>query len=473
MQVSPPPPFVESAVRRALHDLRVERAAPFPLPPGETRFSVARTRRFIKDPLELLLEMYERYGPVFTLRIVHMAGVWMIGPEANHYVTVSNAGNFGWRDGVMGELTQFLGDGLLTIDGSYHKRARRIMLPAFHHERVAATADTMLDETERALFSWQPGERIDVYAVTRRLALRIAMRALFGLDPDRATRGVDVAKEFETALHYWEYYYLHFLRGPGSPYARMKRAKRLIDSVVFPEIERRRRLPEGERGQDVLSLLLDARDEDGSALSDQEVRDQVMTLMFAGHDTTTSTVSFLLYELARDPVALEKLVEEQERVLAGRRPTPAELAGGLPQLEMAVNETLRLYPAAWMGPRVAFESFEFAGQRVPAGMPVVYSSLVSHHLPDVFPEPKAFRPERFVPENRAKLPKGAYVPFGGGSRICIGMRFGLLEVKAIATTLLQRFQIGLEPGYHMELRRMPTLSPRRGVPLCLKSRRLG
>jgi cytochrome P450 len=221
----------------------------------------------------------------------------------------------------------------------------------------------------------------------------------------------------------------------------------------------------------VLSLLLDAQDEDGTGLTGGEIRDQVMTLLFAGHDTTTSTVAFLFHELSRHPDAVRSIVEEQDRVLDGRRPTAAQLMGELPQLDMAVDETLRLYPPAWIGPRVALDSFEFAGHRVPAGAPVVYSSLATHHLPELFPEPERFLPERMAPEERAKLPKGAYVPFGGGSRICIGMRFGQLEVKAIATVLLQRFGIQPEPGYQMALRRMPTLSPRRGLPLRLTARK--
>jgi cytochrome P450 len=220
--------------------------------------------------------------------------------------------------------------------------------------------------------------------------------------------------------------------------------------------------------------------EDGSRLSDREVRDQVMTLLFAGHDTSTSTVSFLLYELARHPAALAKLLDEQDRVLGDRRPSAAELMSGaaLPQLEMVLDETLRLYPAAWVGPRRAVDTFEFGGHQVPAQAYVYYSSWASHRLPDVWPEPEAFVPERFAPEAKARLPKGAYIPFGGGSRTCIGMRFGQLEIKTIVSLLLQRHRLELVPGRTMTVRQMPTLSPReplemtvrpRGVPVALAS----
>ncbi len=159
-------------------------------------------------------------------------------------------------------------------------------------------------------------------------------------------------------------------------------------------------------------MLMAATDEDGSGLSDREVRDQAVTLMFAGHDTSTSTISFMLYELARHPAELAALLAEQDEVLDGP-PTPAQLAGGLPRLEMALDETLRLYPPAWIGPRLALDDFEVGGVSVPGGSFVNYCSWASHRLPDVFPEPEAFASERFAPEAKAALPKGAYVPVRG------------------------------------------------------------
>jgi len=472
MAVASPPPISFNPVRRVYEELRSERAARrvLPLPPGYPRFSLRRTRRFARDPVLVLLEAYEDFGPVFTLRVLYAPVVFMIGPEANHFVTVSHAHLFRWRDGFMGDLIPLLGDGLLTTDGDYHRLARRIMLPAFHRERVAGALDAMAAETSDALDQWAPGESHDLYAWTRDLALRIAMRALLGFDPDRASGRVDAASEFEHALaFYGRDYLLQSLRGPATPWARMAAARRRLDGLILGEIAERRR--SGRRGDDVMSLLLDAREEEGEALSDAAVRDQVMTLLFAGHDTTTSTVSFLVYELGRNPAALDRLLEEQDAVLGGRAPTAADLTGGLPQLDMAVDETLRLYPAAWIGPRRSVEDFEFAGVRVPGGVPVEYCSWVSHRLPEVFPEPEAFRPDRFSPEARARLPKGAYVPFGGGSRTCIGMRFGLLEVKTIATLLLQRFGVELRSAEPIEIRQMPTLSPKRGLPVTVRERR--
>jgi cytochrome P450 len=468
MSLAGPSPVSTNPVLRLVGDLRAERRVPVPLPPGETSPSLDRTRRFARDPLTLLLDAYERYGPVFTLRIFHGPVVFMLGPQANHFITVSHADHFTWRDGHMGDLMPLLGDGLLTIDGDFHKRSRRIMLPAFHRERIAAALGTMRTEIDAALAPWHDGARLDLYAWTRHLALRVAMRALFGLDPDgRLARQTDAATDFEHALGFWSRdYFLQIMRGPFTPWARLRRARSRLDALIYDEISRRRR--SGERGEDVLSLLLDAQDDDGSKLSDQHVRDEVMTLLFAGHDTTTSTVAFMFYELSRNPNEEARLAAE----IDDRDLEAAELMApdALLRLEMVLDETLRLWPAAWIGPRHAARTFEFHGVQVPAGVPVNYSSWVSHRLPDVWDDPHGFRPERFAPEAKARLPKGAYVPFGGGSRTCIGMRFGQLEVKAIATSILRRWRLEVDPRYDLRVRQMPTIGPRDGLPVTVRAR---
>jgi cytochrome P450 len=470
MSVAAPQPVSFNPWKRLVHDLRIERGWDGSLPPGPRNFSVKRTRQAAMDPLPLLLDCYREYGPVFSMRILHASGIFMLGPAANHYVLVENFNNFRWREGGFIDLIPLLGDGMLTIDGSYHKRARRIMLPAFHRDRIAAAQATMVEETERALSAFAPDAVVDVYHWTRELALRIAMRALFGFDPDRSNRDLDVAEEFERALSYYgRDFFLQSLRGPRTPWKRMHEARRLLDRVIYEEIARRR--AEEDFGEDVLSLLMQAEDEDGSSYSDRELRDQLMTLLFAGHDTTTSTVTFLFYELARHPRVTARLLEEQDEVLGDRPPEAADVTGeAMPQLEMAIDETLRLYPPAWVGPRRCVESFEFGGYRIPGGVPVNYCSWASHRLPDVFPEPEAFVPERFSPEEKAKLPRGAYVPFGGGSRTCIGMRFGQMEIRTIALLILQRCRLGLLPGHTISIRQMPTLSPRGGLPMLVLER---
>jgi cytochrome P450 len=453
MGVALPPSVPSGVIDRVRSDMRSQRAARGGWPPGELSFSFARTREFERDPLPLLLRCYERFGPVFTVRLLYAPIVFALGPEANHYITVSHASNFRWRDGSMGDLIPLLGNGLLTTDGDYHRRARRIMLPAFHREQLAASSAIMTEEAERALTGWRPGDHVDLYSWTRRLALRVAMRALFGFDPDHSTRDAEMAAQFEEALGFWgRDYVVQMFRGPGSPWRAMTRARAQLDAVIFAEIARRR--ASGERGPDILSLLLDAEDEDGWGLSDQELRDQVMTLLFAGHDTTTSTVTFLFFELARNPDEIGPLVASD---------------GAGEALDMALDETLRMYPPAWIGPRRSVDAFELNGTRVPAGVNVNYCSWASHHLAEVFAEPEQFRPARFTPQVKAALPKGAYVPFGGGSRTCIGMRFGQLEVKAIADSILRHFRLELaDPERKLSIRQMPTLSPRGGMPVIVR-----
>jgi retinoid hydroxylase len=469
--VGPPPIRPSNPIAILAKDILDERRATVPYPRGETRFDMGRTRRFAHEPLPVLLEAYERYGPVFTLRILHEQVVFMLGPAANHYITVSHASNFLWRESHFRDLAGLLGDGLLTIDGDFHRRSRIAMLPAFHRERIAASIDVMIGETERALERFTPGGRIDLYVWTRGLALRIAMRALFGLDPDGGeARRIDAAGLFEEALSFYATEFVSRLwRGPFSPWNRLMRATRKLDVLIFAEIKRRRST--GERGEDILSLLLDAQDEDGNSLSDRQVRDEVMTLLFAGHDTTTSTIAFMFHELARAPQLAARLISEQDEKLPGGT-LDAELLmrGGLTELEMTLAETLRMYPPAWVGPRRSIEAFEFEGHTVPGGAYVNYCSWASHHLPEVFPEPDRFRPERFTPQARGALPKGAYIPFGGGSRTCIGMRFGELEIRTIATLILSRFSLELPGDFELTIRQMPTISPKAGLPVIVHER---
>jgi cytochrome P450 len=474
--VGPAPLLNSKPLAVMLDDLRDERAATVPFPPGETRFSLNRTRRFANDPLPLLLESYERFGPVFTLRLFHSNVVFMLGPAANHYITVSHASNFTWRESHFRDLIGLMGDGLLTIDGDFHRRSRMIMLPAFHREHIAASLEAIVHETTHALDELTPGATVDLYAWTRHLAVRVAMRALFGLDPDGPqARSIDAAGLFEEALSFFSAdYFLRVMRGPYTPWAKLQKAARKLDLLIYSEISRRRST--GARGQDILSLLLDGHDEDGNTLTDLQVRDEVMTLLFAGHDTTTSTVSFMFYELSHHPEIVARLLAEQDAAFAGEGATLSLtdlqplLSGELSELEMVLEETLRKYPPAWIGPRRSIEPFEFEGHTVPARAFVNYCSWASQHLPEVFPDPEEFRPERFSPEASSTIPKGAYVPFGGGSRTCIGMRFGQLEVRTIATLILSRCTLSLPNDFQLNIRQMPTISPKDGLPTIVRPR---
>jgi cytochrome P450 len=466
-RVPPPKQLSANPVVRLLDDARIEfgvrrRGA---YPPGPQDFSFARTLQAARDPLPMLLSLYEEHGPIFSARLLHSQVVFMLGPEANHFVTVAHPENFHWREGSFGDLIPLLGDGLLTIDDDYHDRAREIMMPAFHREQVAASVAAMIAEATPAIQVLRAGEVVDVYEWMRGLAMRIAMRALLGLDPDEAGKGAAASEHFERALGFYGIdFHLRLLRGPRSPWSKMVASRAILDEIVYGEIAQRRARPDAEK-MDILSLLLGVRDEAGQGFSDKEVRDQVMTLMFAGHDTSTSTLTFMMHELARHPDVVARLQAEQDEVLGGEPPDIDRLEREMPYLDMVLDEVLRLYPPAWIGPRRAVRDFEFGGYQVRRGSYVNYCSWASHRIPEVFPDPEAFIPERFTRERKAALPRGAYVPFGGGRRICIGKRFGQTEVKLVATMLLQRLRLDAMPGRTMTVRQMPTLSPRGGLPM--------
>ncbi|HWF35525.1 MAG TPA: cytochrome P450 [Solirubrobacteraceae bacterium] len=464
--MSPLVPELPPSFWRVGAELRAELRDRPQLPPGEMSFSLARTHRLQRDTLRLMLELYERYGPVFTVRTLHRPLVFMIGPEANHFVTVAGAEKFSWRKGMFGEyLAPLIGDGLITTDGEYHDRARLIMMPAFHRARLDAAVAVMLAETDRALAGWRAGQALDLYPWVRELAMTVAMRAVVGLDPGEAGVGREAAALFERVLAFTNAeVWATLLRGPGTPWARMQVARRALDRLIYAEIERRR--GSGVAGEDILSMLIEAR-----AFTDGELRDHLMHMLFGGHDTSSSTLAFLFYELARHPAVLARVIAEQDAVLAGRPPTAEQLITGLPELRMAVEETLRLYPPVWFGPRMAIEAFEFGGHRIPPRTHILHSSWVTHHLPEVFPDPEAFVPERFAPDARRAIPRGGYLPFGGGQRICIGKRFGQLMVEAVATAVLQRFRLELRAGYVLRLEKLPTLSPGNGMPMMVRERR--
>src|SRR3954471_24814415 len=323
--VARPPEMSGNPVRRVVGDLWEEWRERGKFPPGHTHVSWGRPRHIAPDPLPLLLGAYEELGPIFSLRLLHSRVVFMLGPEANHFVTVGHPENFHWRESSFGDLIPLLGDGLLTVDEDYHDRARAIMMPAFHREQVAAATEAMTVEADAAIAGLPVGEVVDVYQWMRTLAMRIAMRALLGLDPDEAGKGAAAAENFERALGYYGIdFQLRLLRGPRSPWRKLTSSRRVLDEIVFGEVARRRADPDPGR-QDILSLLVGARGDGGEAFSDREIRDQLMTLMFAGHDTSTSTVAFLLHELARHPEVVAKLHEEQDHVLGGRPPTVDQL----------------------------------------------------------------------------------------------------------------------------------------------------
>jgi retinoid hydroxylase len=466
-----PAPIKVGIATRIADDVRRERRVRrrAKLPPGSTAPSWSHTTRVISDPLGLLLEHERRYGPVFTIRLLHEPIVWAIGAEVNHQILVGDFDAFQWREGRFADLWPLLGDGLLNTDGGYHREFRMLMLPAFHRDYIAAVAETMIAEALVATEALREGEVVEIYRWVRELALRIALRGLLGMETNAGReRALAAAFEASLAIH-GEPVLLQLLPAPRTPLARAIAARQALDAAVREEIERRRR--GGDPGRGVLGLLLSATDDHGVPLETSVVRDQAVTLLFAGHDTTTTTFTFMTHELGCNPHIRTVVEDELAGVLGGRNPTPAELDGqALPVLERVLKETLRRYPAAWVGPRRTTRNVTLAGVPIPAEIGVHYSSWATHHLPQLYPDPFRFDPDRFLPEREATIPHGGYVPFGGGSRMCLGKRFGEYELRALAAVVFGRLRLEPVSAAPPRIVTTPTLGPKGGLRFTVHAR---
>lgn len=469
-------------MRLTLHGLRHR------LPPGPGHFPWFHPiigMRMRADMLGMLMRWYETYGPVFTIRMPGMHVVLAVSPAANQRILVTHACDFTWEHGLLGELVPFIGRGLLTTDDDEHDRARRLLMPSFTMARVRGYTEDIVRVVGDAANRLGPGRTFELHEWARALALRVATDVILGM---HASEGLarELAYHFEEGLSLWGGSFIAalVLRGPGTPYHRMLGHVARIDRVLVPEIERRRRT--GERDDSVLDMLVHASEAGGPSdaeggratkassrpdhLSVAEVRDQAVTLLFAGHDTTAATVSWLFSLVGRQPEVQQRLRAEIDARLGGRAATVEDLAGGLPYLDQVLAETLRLYPPAWIGPRRTRAAFALHGHEIPAGTQLAYCSWVTHRIPELWPHPDAFDPERFSPGCAQAIVPGAYVPFGRGARVCIGRRFGELEVKAIVVALLQRYAVELAPAQSFPARTIPTISPRHGVRMRLHRR---
>ena len=438
------------------------------LPPGPKGLPIVGDAwQFGRDPLRFVRDMQQSYGRMATVHMGKVPIMLCFRPEHVRYFLTEQQRNFTriTNRGGVGNLRLLLGDGLLTSDGDFHRQQRRLVQPAFHKQRIESYADTMVRLTESMLGEWQPGQVVDIAREVQQLTLCIIMSALFNVDSRE--QAAPLGKAFNQVITNGRRSLGRFTRRrvdlPFTRYHKVLEAKRVLDTFVYDLIAQRRK--EGQDKGDVLSMLLEAQDE-GNSMTDKQVHDQVLTFIAAGHETAQNTLSFTFYLLSQHPEVREKLLAELQRVLHGRAPTVRDLPN-LPYLDWVINESWRVYPPAWTQGRRAIEAFDLDGYHFPAGTIVVFSQWVLHHLPDIWGDPDVFRPERWDPANEQKLPQFAYFPFGGGSRICIGMPFAQMETKLLLATILQCYTLRLVPGFRVVLQPRVTLRPKYGMRMIL------
>jgi len=370
-------------------------------------------------------------------------------------------------------LKRFLGEGLVTSDGALWLRQRRLIQPAFHHSSIAAFASLMVERTRALLKDWDGPARfrrpVNVYHEMRRLSLDVVTRALFGVNVHEEARMVGhtfaILSEALAENLYSPLFFL-FLHPvlPTPSNRRARAALRTLDGIVGSIIARRR--AQGSTADDLLSLLLHARDEetDGAGMDDRQIRDEVMTVLLAGHETAAATLSWTWYLLDRHRDVADRLRSEILTVLGDRDPTVEDL----PQLEGAtrvIEEAMRLYPPAWIITRVAKEEDEIGGYRVAPRTVVTLSPYLTHRSKEVWPEPERFDPDRFTAERSAERPRFAYFPFAGGPRQCIGSEFALTEATLVLATILRRYRLELASQREVVPQPLTTLRPRGGLPM--------
>jgi cytochrome P450 len=417
------------------------------------------------------IERCREYGDVVSMRFLYLTAYFLYHPDDIEYVVSTNAKNFIKSRNQRSPLFQRLvGNGLLTSEGDVWKRQRRLAQPAFHRHRINAYAETMVDYAKRSVTNWQTSEVRDIHRDMMRLTLEVVVKTLFNADvsADAEKVGLVLSRIVTPFAGQATVKWIMDNRLPTATRRRFNRDAHEIDAIVYRIIDDRRN--SGHDEGDLLSMLLQATDEDGSGLSDQQLRDEVMTIFLAGHETTALTLSWAWYLLALNPESEKKFHAELDEVLGGRLPTMADMSR-LKFTEMIAKESMRLYPPAYALGREAINDCEIGGFRVPAGAQVFMFQWATQRDARFFAEPQAFRPERWTPEFTAGLPKYAYFPFGGGPRACIGNYFAMMEVILLLATIGQRFRFSLVPDHPVSLMPAMSLRPTEGIRVTVDRRR--
>jgi cytochrome P450 len=387
-------------------------------------------------------------------------------PELAREILVEKSDKFYKAQILRDAIGGVVGNGLLTSEGDFWKRQRKLAQPAFHFQRIEAYGKTMAEETLKLVSAWRDGETRDIAHDMMTLTLYIVCRTLFSADvsaqADRAGELMhDVLEGAQVVISQsasWLELITHRKR------ERMEAAtaelKVLIDGII------RQHKARGEDTGDLLSMLIEARDDDGQPMSDAQLRDEVITLFIAGHETTANAVTWALYLLSRHSEAEARLREELA-TLGGRPPSVRDLQK-LPYLEMVVKESMRLYPPAGGATRQPIGDVVLGGYTIPKGSNIAISSYAMHRDPEFFAEPERFDPERFSTEREAHIPKYAYLPFGAGPRVCIGNVFAMMESRIILATILQRWKLSLAPGERVRAEQLFTIRPRGGLRMVVR-----
>ncbi len=417
--------------------------------------------------VDFLLTVPRRHGPIARMSLWGglVKSQLVTDPAIAHGVLVEHNDAFMKGLGLSYFMRPLLGNGLLSSEGDFHRKQRRMLAPSFMPKRLADYATAIAERSEAAQRTLRDGASVDVNAAMMRLTLEIVGATLFG-----AEVGAE-AEEVHGALSDAMEQMSRVLRSvvpipptwptPGN--RRGMRAVARLDRIVYGLIEERRR--SGVERNDFLSILLAARDEAGGAMTDRQVRDEAMNIFLAGHETTANALTWTFYLLARHPAVRDRLERELDAHLGGRTPTLADLAK-LPYAMMVFKEAMRLYPPAYVIARRALRDVEVEGRRIPKGTLVVINIIGMHHDPALFPDPERFDPERFTPEAEKALPKNAFLPFGAGPRVCIGNHFALMEGHLALATLAQRVRFELPPSAPpAEVEPLVTLRPKGGMPM--------
>ncbi|WP_017655513.1 cytochrome P450 [Fortiea contorta] len=418
---------------------------------------------YSRDPLGFTTKCAKEYGDVVFWKLPLSPAYQLNHPDYIEEVLVTKNSQFIKHQSLQ-ILGRMLGNGLVTSEGSFWQHQRRLMQPAFHRERIFSYGEVMVDYTKRLLPTWSRGEIRDIHEDMMGLTLEIVAKTLFGADV--ATEVENIGKAMQVSIEYFESRNTNFLLYllpdwvPAPHNLRFQKAMQQMDQLIYGIIQQRKQ--SNEDAGDLLSMLLQVRDENGVGMSDRQLRDEVMTLFLAGHETTALTLSWTWYLLSQHPEVEHKLQAELETVLGGRTPAIADL----PQLtytEKVIMEVMRLYPPVWAMARKVLHECEIAGYPLKAGDGVFMSQWVMHRDPRYFDEPEVFNPDRWSEDLAKKLPTFAYFPFGGGSRICIGKSFANMEAVLLLATIAQQFRLTLIPDQQIVPWPAFTLRPKYGI----------